>query len=171
MHTNVRSPQLSPRPAPPAPGMYAQVAVLAAEAEALIRDGTWVPGPEAAEVARRTAAGLAEAVGPGDGRPALPAIERLEHLREALAVLALGTARIHGQLAWFLARASTALAPVLQWRTLTADQRTSFGTVVPTPAQLLDAERAVRHVRIALARAGSTLTPAPAPHQEPDAAP
>ncbi|MFF2198718.1 hypothetical protein ACFVXK_38015, partial [Streptomyces sp. NPDC058157] len=58
---------------------------------------------------------------------------------------------------------------VLQWRTLTADRHTSFGTVVPTPEELLDAERAVRHVRTALTRTAGTLTPAPAPHQEPDA--
>ncbi|MFJ5546253.1 hypothetical protein [Streptomyces sp. NPDC093225] len=51
--------------------------------------------------------------------------------------------------------------PVLHWRALSADRRASFGTVPPTPAELLDAERAVRHVRTTLARAATAAEPVP----------
>ncbi|MFG3226026.1 hypothetical protein ACGF07_14755 [Kitasatospora sp. NPDC048194] len=153
-----RSPHLRPPPREPRPdtvsgeGMSAQVADLAAEAERQVREGLWDFAPQDQALARKTADGLAEAVGSAADQERLPVIERLEDLREALAVLAIGLARTHGRLAWFLARASTVLAPVLHWRALPADRRHSFGTVVPTPHELADAEGAVRRLHTVLAR-------------------
>nr|WP_246042559.1 hypothetical protein [Streptomyces globosus] len=127
------------------------MSALAVEAEQLVQDGAWEVAPEDAELACRAAENLAAVIGPPAGQDDLSGLERLEHLREALAVFALTTARTHGYLAWFLAGTSTALAPVLRWRAVTADPRRSFGTVVPSAAELADAEEAVRHVCAALA--------------------
>ncbi|MFJ9773523.1 hypothetical protein ACIRVF_20145 [Kitasatospora sp. NPDC101157] len=158
----------------PGPGMGAQVAALAAEAERQFRDGLWDLAAHDAALARKTAEGLAQALGAEAGTEPLPVMDRLEHLREALAVLALGIARTHGQLAWFLARASTVLAPVLSWRSLPAERRQAFGTVVPGPEALADAEGAVRRLQEALVRTGTAadLQPRPGPAAdglEPDA--
>ncbi|GGS91676.1 hypothetical protein [Streptomyces sp. enrichment culture] len=127
------------------------MSALAAEAGQLVQDGAWEVAPEDAELACRAAEDLAAAVGPPARQQELSGLERLEHLREALAVLALTTARTHGYLAWFLAGTSTALVPVLRWRALTAEPGRSFGTVLPSAAELTDAEEAVRHLRSALA--------------------
>ncbi|MFB6808290.1 hypothetical protein [Streptomyces sp. NPDC056387] len=77
---------------------------------------------------------------------ALPAVERLAHLREALAVLAVALAGVHGRLAWFLGAATTALTPVLHWRALPNDHGATFGAVLPTPEQYTDAEEAIRRL-------------------------
>ncbi|OKJ48662.1 hypothetical protein AMK27_38310 [Streptomyces sp. CB02009] len=132
--------------------MAVQVAELAAEAERQTATGRWDLSTASTALARATATQLAGFVGPLDIQEALPGIERLERLREALAVVAIGTARTHGQLAWFLARANIALTPVLRWRALTADREHAFGTVVPTPQEFTDAENAVRHLQSVLAR-------------------
>ncbi|BFV60677.1 hypothetical protein KCMC57_up57810 [Kitasatospora sp. CMC57] len=137
---------------PPGLPMGAQVVALAAEAEEQVRGGLWQFAPPEAALAMKTADGLAEQVGPAAEQEQLPVIDRLERLREVLAVLAIGTARTHGQLAWFLSRASTVFTPVLHWRALPADPRRSFGTVVPTPEELADAERAVRRLHTTLTR-------------------
>ncbi|MFH9349533.1 hypothetical protein [Kitasatospora sp. NPDC017646] len=170
---------MTPRSTPPTrprpgTGMCAQVAEVAAEAERQVREGLWDLAAQDAALARKTAEGLAQALGPDAGQEPLPVIDRLEHLREALAVLALGIARTHGQLAWFLARASTVLAPVLSWRSLPADRRQSFGTVVPGPEALADAEDAVRRLHSALISTGTAPSLRPRPESavdglEPDA--
>ncbi|MEV6212828.1 hypothetical protein [Kitasatospora sp. NPDC051914] len=147
--------QPSPPRASVGTGVCGEVEGLAAEAERLMRDGLWELAPGDAVLALRTASGLAKAVGPADRQAFLPSIDRLEQLREAMAVLAIGIARTHGQLAWFLSRASTALAPVLHWRTLPADPRQAFGTVVPTPGELTDAEDAVRRLQAVLDHAAA----------------
>ncbi|MFC9343681.1 STAS domain-containing protein [Streptomyces sp. NPDC057020] len=148
-------PPAIPRPstAPTPTDMAIQVAELAAEAERETATGRWDLSPASTALACATAARLGAFVGPLDIQEALPGIERLERLREALAVVAIGTAHTHGQLAWFLARASLALTPVLRWRALTADREHAFGTVVPTPQEFTDAENAVRHLQSVLARA------------------
>ncbi len=143
------------RPLPPDAGMSAQIADLSAEAERQLSQHLWDPTEEDAALARKTASGLAEAVGEAAAQERLPAIDRLEHLREALAVLAIALARIHGPLAWYLAQACTALSPVLRWRALPADRQSSFGTVVPSSSDLADAERAVRRLHTALTRAAA----------------
>ncbi|WP_327075150.1 hypothetical protein OG196_40955 [Kitasatospora purpeofusca] len=143
------------RPLPAEAGMCAQIAHLTAEAERQLSQGLWDPAEEDAALARKTASGLAEAVGEAGTQERLPVIDRLEHLREALAVLAIALARIHGPLAWYLAQAGTALSPVLRWRALPADRQSSFGTVVPSPSDLADAERAVRRLHTALSRAAA----------------
>ncbi|MFD0268558.1 hypothetical protein ACFVGY_18590 [Streptomyces sp. NPDC127106] len=136
-------------------GMRAQIADLVAEADTQLRGGLWELDAGDAALARKAAASLAEAVGPAAEQQTLLVIKRLEHLREALAVLAVTLARTHGPLAWFLARAITALSPVLTWRALpAAGQRQSFGTTVPTPSELQDAEEAVRHLHTTLAHTG-----------------
>ncbi|MFG2841067.1 STAS domain-containing protein [Streptomyces zaomyceticus] len=141
-----------PSTAPTATGMAVQMAELAAEAERQTGTGRWDLSAASTALARATATQLADSVGPLDIQEALPGIERLERLREALAVVAIGTAHTHGQLAWFLARANIALTPVLRWRALTADREHAFGTVVPTPEEFTDAENAVRHLQSVLAR-------------------
>ncbi|MFJ9643687.1 hypothetical protein [Streptomyces sp. NPDC101206] len=144
---------------PAAKGMRAQIAELVAEAEAQLRYGLWEPTPGDAALAHEAATGLAEAVRPPAERETLPAVKRLEHLREALAVLAVTLARTHGPLAWFLARASTILSPVLTWRALPAlGQRQTFGATLATPDELADAEEAVCHLHITLAHTGNHTT-------------
>ncbi|WP_406192283.1 hypothetical protein OH807_00655 [Kitasatospora sp. NBC_01560] len=145
--------------------MCTRIAVLADEAARQVRDGRWDLSGQDVAVARATADGLAAGLGAGE----LPCIERLEHLREALAHLAVGTARTHGRLAWFLAQASTVLAPVLQWRALAvADPNQAFGTRLPDPAELTDAEDAVRRLHTTITRAVLAGTPLPAdPGAEP----
>ncbi|MEU6309402.1 STAS domain-containing protein [Streptomyces sp. NPDC047014] len=132
-------------------GMRARTEALAVEAARQVKDGQWELSVSETELARFTAEHLAHAVGPPADQRGLPVIERLERLREALAHVAMAIARTHGQLAWFLAQNAEALAPVLHWRTLTAGPGQSFGTVVPTPAELADAEDAVRRLQTALA--------------------
>jgi hypothetical protein len=78
--------------------------------------------------------------------------DRLEHLRETLAVLALCLARTHGRLAWFLSGAINALEPVLRWRALSADGGATFGTVLATPEEYTEAEEAVRRLQDVLAQ-------------------
>ncbi|MFF1798069.1 hypothetical protein ACFVXQ_28315, partial [Kitasatospora sp. NPDC058263] len=90
------------------------------EAELQLTDGTWELTATDSALARKTAAALDAAIGPADTHQALSRIERLAALREALAALALTVARTHGHLAWFLADASSHLAPVLHWRALDA---------------------------------------------------
>ncbi|MEK9524248.1 STAS domain-containing protein [Streptomyces venezuelae] len=131
-------------------GMCAQAAALTAQAERQTSTAQWDLSAAGTTLARTTAIRLGETIGPADVQQELPGIERLERLREALAILTIGTAHTHGQLAWFLSSATVTLTPVLRWRALTADERQSFGTVVPTSEEFTDAENAVRHVRTAL---------------------
>ncbi|MFG2825390.1 hypothetical protein ACGFX4_38915 [Kitasatospora sp. NPDC048365] len=145
-------------PQPPGTGMSTQVSKLAAEALRQAQDGLWELSAKDTQLARETADRLAEVIGPAAVQEQLVGIERLEHLREALAVIAIGVARTHGRLAWFLARATTALTPVLGWRSLTAEDGRYFGTRVPDPAELADAENAVRCLHTVLSH-----NPAPAP--------
>ncbi|WP_345701746.1 hypothetical protein [Kitasatospora terrestris] len=132
--------------------MQKTVTRLTEEAELQLHGEQWQPTPVDRTLAAQAAAELEEAVGPPEVQRALPAIECLERLRTALAVLAVTLARVHGHLAWFLAAASTALAPVLHWRALPADDGYSFGAVLPTPEQYADAEDAVRLLQQTLAR-------------------
>ncbi|GAA4838189.1 hypothetical protein [Kitasatospora terrestris] len=108
--------------------------------------------PADREPARQAAVDLAAAVGPAEARYALEPIARLEGPREALAVLALALARVHGRPAWLLAAASTALSPVLHPRALPADNGYAFGTVEPRPEQYAEAEDAVRLLQNLLTR-------------------
>ncbi|MER7761911.1 hypothetical protein [Streptomyces sp. NPDC097619] len=136
----------------PRVSLRAQVAAATEEADRLVADGLWDVAAEDADLAHRAAGSLATVIGPPDYQEMLPGLARLEHLREALAVLALATARTHGHLAWLLAATSHALTPVLQWRALTADPDHAFGTVLPTTGELADAEHAIRHLHTVLAR-------------------
>ncbi|WP_329611842.1 hypothetical protein [Kitasatospora herbaricolor] len=124
---------------------------LAEEAERQQRDKTWEPTDADRALAAQAAADLAAAVGPTEAQQAQEPVGRLEDLREALAVLAIATARIHGPLAWLLAAASTALAPVLQWRAVVAEHGFAFGAVEATAAQYVEAEDAVRRLQTVLA--------------------
>ncbi|MFD3697977.1 hypothetical protein ACFWUZ_17785 [Streptomyces sp. NPDC058646] len=128
------------------------VAVLAEEAEQQIQEGVWELAPSDRALARKAEAGLRDAVGPPDVQESLPQIDRLEHLRETLAVLAVSLARTHGRLAWFLSGAINALEPVLRWRALPAGHGGTFGTVSPTPDEYTEAEEAVRRLQDALAQ-------------------
>ncbi|MFF5426393.1 MULTISPECIES: hypothetical protein [unclassified Streptomyces] len=130
--------------------MGALIEDLAAEAEGLIRDGAWVLTPRHRSVVAKAALDLHGVVGAPQVQEALPAIDRLEHLREALAALAIALARVHGRTAWFLGAAATALTPVLHWRAMPADDSHAFGTVPPTPQQYAQAEGAVRRLQSAL---------------------
>ncbi|WP_345695169.1 hypothetical protein [Kitasatospora terrestris] len=143
-------------------GMCAQVEALAHEMARQVGQGLWELPAHDADLARATAARLADAVGPAPAQEALAGIERLEHLREAVAAIAIAVARTHGRLAWFLARAADALTPVLRWRALTAEDALTFGTRVPGADELTDAENAVRRLHAALAE-DLDAEPAPAP--------
>ncbi len=68
--------------------------------------------------------------------------ERLERLREGMAAVAIALASCHGPLAWFLGQCATALGPILQWRSLPAENGHAFKTTIPSPEQLADAESA-----------------------------
>ncbi|MFD8706567.1 hypothetical protein ACFV1W_28855 [Kitasatospora sp. NPDC059648] len=142
--------------------MCARVERLAAEVEPQLLDGIWEFTPQDAVLAGCAAEGVADAVGAATEQERLPVLDRLEHLREVLAVLAIGIARTHGQLAWFLTRASTVLAPVLHWRSLPANPRRSFCTTVPTPGELADAEEASRLLRTLLVHLGAVAVVPPA---------
>jgi hypothetical protein len=132
--------------------MRRAVAVLAEEAEQVIRDRVWEVAPGDRALALDTEVGLREVVGPPDAQGVLPQIKRLERLREALAVLAISLARTHGRLAWFLSAALNTLEPVLHWRALPADRGGSFGTVLPSSEQYTEAEDAVRRLEDVLAQ-------------------
>lgn len=133
-------------------GMLKAVTLVVTEAELQLSDGTWQLTRADAVLAQETATALAAAVGPTDTHEALPRIERLAALREALAALALTVARTHGHLAWFLSDASSHLAPVLHWRALDAPGGRSFGAVLPTDDELADAEAAIRLLTDTLTR-------------------
>ncbi|GAA4982671.1 hypothetical protein [Kitasatospora paranensis] len=136
--------------------MFTAVEKTAQEAERQLARGEWQPIPGDVDLARQTAAALEQAVGPAEKRDAMLRIERLESLREALAAMALTVARTHGQLAWFLAQCTSDLTPVLHWRALPAPQGQAFGTVLPTPDDMTDAEHAVRRLNGMLARIATT---------------
>ncbi|MFC9282214.1 hypothetical protein [Streptomyces collinus] len=120
------------------------VAMLVEEAEQQIHDQVWELAPSDRALALETEAGLQDVVGPPDVQGALPQIERLEHLRETLAVLAISLARTHGRMAWFLSGAINALEPVLRWRAMTAESGGTFGTVLASHEEYTEAEEAVR---------------------------
>ncbi|MFF8932231.1 hypothetical protein ACF1AO_33760 [Streptomyces longwoodensis] len=127
------------------------VAALTEEAGPQMEDHVWNLEPSDRALARETEAGLRDIVGPPAVQEDLPQINRLEHLREVLAVLAISLARTHGRLAWLLSSALDALEPVLRWRALPADRGGSFGTVLPSPEEYTEAEDAVRLLQDALA--------------------
>ncbi|MEU4588248.1 hypothetical protein AB0F92_40410 [Kitasatospora aureofaciens] len=95
------------------------------EAEKQLTDGTWDLVANDSALVRETATALAGAIGPADIHQALPRIERLAALREAIAALAMTIARTHGHLAWFLAQCASHLTPVLHWRALDAPKKSS----------------------------------------------
>ncbi|GGV08482.1 hypothetical protein GCM10010275_56070 [Streptomyces litmocidini] len=120
---------------------------LAEEAERQIRDQTWIVTLADSDVAAKAAADLHAAIGPSQTQEELPTVERLAHLREALAVLAIALAHVHGRLAWFLGAATTALTPILHWRALPAEGGFTFGAFTPTLQQYAEAEEAVRRLQ------------------------
>ncbi|GAB2856159.1 hypothetical protein GCM10022221_64730 [Actinocorallia aurea] len=92
---------------------------------------------------RLSASQLRQALAPFAGpRPEEPLRGRLEALREGLAAIAIAVASCHGPMAWCLSRCMLAFNPILGWRSLAADDRHSFGTTIPAPGQLADAEQA-----------------------------
>ena len=131
--------------------MRTDIEELVEEAERLLRDRTWVPTPADRTVASKAAADLRAVVGTAQFQQALPSVDRLERLREALAAVAIGLAHVHGRLAWFLGAAATALTPVLHWRAMPAQDGRTFGAVPPTPQQYSDAEDAFRLLQSSLA--------------------
>ncbi|WP_225805556.1 hypothetical protein [Streptomyces sp. NK15101] len=124
---------------------------LTEEAERQIRDRTWIPEPDDRTVAAKAAADLRAAVGTPQAQQALSTVDRLAHLREALADLAIALAHVHGRLAWFLGAAATALTPILHWRALPAEDGPTFGAVRPTSQQYAEAEDAIRRLQSTLA--------------------
>ncbi|MFC8717722.1 hypothetical protein [Kitasatospora sp. NPDC057198] len=124
------------------------------EAQRQLVDGGWDPAPADLVLVRETASALAAAVGPAHVQEGLARIDRLAGLREAMAALAVTVARTHGHLAWFLAQCSSELAPVLHWRALEAPDGRSFGAVLPTEEEFVDAEEAVRRLEVMLGRVG-----------------
>ncbi|MFF9396742.1 hypothetical protein [Streptomyces griseoluteus] len=82
----------------------------------------------------------------------MPQIDRLEHLRETLAALAISLARTHGHLASILSGAINALEPVPRQRALSAERGGTFGTVLASPEEYTQAEEAVPRLQDGLAR-------------------
>ncbi|MCB5167368.1 STAS domain-containing protein [Streptomyces bambusae] len=140
----------------PAARMRTLVDDLAAEAEQQLREHTWHPTAAERAVAAAAATELRTAIGPLHIQRSLPAIERLAHLREALAVLAVFLSRVHGRLAWFLGSAGTTLTPVLHWRALPDHNGPTFGAVQPTPRQYDEAEHVIRQLAATLDRISTT---------------
>ncbi|MBX9427395.1 MULTISPECIES: hypothetical protein [Streptomyces] len=124
---------------------------LAEEAERQIRDRTWVLTPDDRAVAAKAAADLHAVVGAPQTQQALSEVERLAHLREALAAVAIALAHVHGRLAWFLGAAATSLTPVLHWRAMPAEPGPTFGAVPAALQHYTDAEDAIRRLHKALA--------------------
>ncbi|MFG2825686.1 hypothetical protein ACGFX4_40435 [Kitasatospora sp. NPDC048365] len=135
--------------------MTGSVGHIVAEARHQLAQGLWEPTRSDIVLARRTAQSLAEAVGRAPAQTELPSIERLARVREALACVALAVARTHGHLAWFLGRCGSELAPALHWGCPPAPQGRAFGTALPTPGQLGDAEEAIRILTAALTGANA----------------
>ncbi|MFI8345658.1 hypothetical protein ACIF8W_37185 [Streptomyces sp. NPDC085639] len=131
--------------------MRSVIEEVAEEADRLIRDQIWDLTPADRTVAAKAAADLHRAVGIPESQQSLPEVERLEHLREALAAVAIALAHVHGRLAWFLGAAATALTPVLHWRALPAEHGPTFGAVPPTLQQYTEAEDAIRRLQSTLA--------------------
>lgn len=132
--------------------MRSIVAALAGEAQQQINDQQWGLAPSDRLLALQAEEGLRKAVGPPEVQEALPQKDRLEDLREALAVLALCLARTHGPLAWFLSGAITALEPALRWRAVAPGHGPTFGTAEASPEQYAEAEDAVRLLQRVLAQ-------------------
>ncbi|MFJ3222239.1 hypothetical protein ACIPJS_02570 [Streptomyces sp. NPDC086783] len=128
------------------------VAVLAEDGERQIQDQIWNLAPSERALAREAETGLRDAVRSPEEQEARSHIDRLERLRETLAVLAIALARTHGHLAWFLSCALNALEPVLRWRALPAERGGTFGTVLANPEDYTEAEDAVRQLQEVLAR-------------------
>ncbi|MFJ5135889.1 hypothetical protein [Streptomyces sp. NPDC088707] len=124
---------------------------LVEEADQQIRDQVWVPTSGDRAVAAKAAADLQAAIGAPHCQEALPAVDRLAHLREALAALAIALAHVHGRLAWFLGAAVTVFTPVLHWRALPSEDGPTFGAITPEPQQYTEAEDAIRRLQGALA--------------------
>ncbi|MER7519092.1 hypothetical protein [Streptomyces sp. NPDC126499] len=133
-------------------GVQSAIAKLVEEAEQQVLERMWEPSSGDRALAFETVTGLSEAVGAVRDGEDLADIQRLAHLREALAALAITLARTHGRLAWFLAACIEALSPILHWRALPAGEAPAFGTTHPTPEQLADAEDALRDLAAALNR-------------------
>ncbi|MGA5192623.1 hypothetical protein [Streptomyces exfoliatus] len=146
--------------------------MLVEEAEQQIQDRVWELEPGDRALALETETGLRDVVRPADAQELLSRIDRLAHLRETLAVLAIALARTHGRMAWFLSGALHALEPVLRWRALPADQGGTFGTVLAAPEEYTEAEDAVRRLQDALAQiAAEPIGPGSArPDQQTDGA-
>lgn len=132
--------------------MRSSVAALAGEAQQQIHDQLWELAANERALALEAEDGLRKAIGPPEVQEALPLKDRLEDLREALAVLALCLARTHGPLAWFLSGAITDLESVLHWRAVSPGRGPTFGTVQASPEQYTEAEDAVRLLQKALAQ-------------------
>ncbi|GGV99321.1 hypothetical protein GCM10010230_25160 [Streptomyces narbonensis] len=130
--------------------MQSVIEDLAEEAERLVADQVWILSPAERTAAAKAAADLHAAVGPSPSQQTLTTVDRLEHLREALATVAIALAHVHGRLAWFLGAAATAFTPVLHWRALPAEEGATFGAVQPTPLEYAEAEDAVRRLQRAL---------------------
>jgi hypothetical protein len=133
-------------------GMRSNVAALAGEAQQQIHDHLWELAANDRVLALDAEEGLRKAIGPPEVQQALPLKDRLEDLREALAVLALCLARTHGPLAWFLSGAITALESVLRWRAVSPGHGPTFGTVQASPGDYAEAEDAIRLLQKVLAQ-------------------
>ncbi|QES04697.1 hypothetical protein DEJ44_03110 [Streptomyces venezuelae] len=132
-------------------GMRMVIEELADEAERQVRDQVWILGAADLAAAAKAADDLHDAISSRVVQEELPLVQRLAHLREALAVLAVALAHVHGRMAWFLGAATTALTPILNWRALPPDGGPTFGAVQPTLQEYEEAEDAVRRLQKALA--------------------
>ncbi|GGO99608.1 hypothetical protein [Wenjunlia tyrosinilytica] len=125
------------------------------DARAQLASGTW----QVTEADRASVRELLTVLGklPDAQRAALPLAARLEQLREAVAATAVASASSSGQLAWFLGKCITAFTPVTHWEAEPGGTGRAYGSTVPTPDQVTDAERAFTLLRALLATAHHQL--------------
>lgn len=115
-----------------------------AQAENWRETGVW----NVTDADTATAAELLTSLPWPTGSPAASLGDRLDHLRETLAALAVATATSRTPMGWFLGRCATALAPVLRWQ---PDGTAAHATITPAPDEITEAESSFARIHDFLA--------------------
>ncbi|MFV0126139.1 hypothetical protein ACLGI4_00100 [Streptomyces sp. HMX112] len=128
--------------------MQAATDAAIAQARTWWQTGVW----NVTDTDRATAAELLTSLpwptGPTAQAADAPPGDRLDHLREALAALAVATATSRTPMGWFMGQCAAAPAPVLRWH---PDGTADHATITPTPGEITEAETAFAHIHDFLA--------------------
>ncbi len=119
-----------------------------AQARTWRQTGVWTVTDADSAMAAELLTSLPWPAGPTAEAADAPLGERLDHLRESLAALAVATATSRTPMGWFLGQCAAALAPVLQWQ---PDGTAEHATITPAPGEITDAETAFAHIHDFLA--------------------